>query len=386
MPAQTISEQECKELLNATYPTAVSLYVPTDSTNPDPRMNSIAFKNLVQKAIDQLKALKITDMTSQTLRKISENLLKDQVFWKDQIGSFAVLVAGTEVKTFRLAKSHPELLMISDHFYVMPLLAQCAQKANYYVLELDQEHTQLWKGDQDGLTVVTVPDMPKSVAEATGTETDERNLQFHTSTTSPGGGERPAMFHGSSSWKDDHDRYLERFLHEVDHAVSAFLTPLHQPLLLSGVEESVVKFKKISKYPRILTATLPKMPDPTHKEERLHAEAVKVILMYQEDSRKNSLKSFEETVPAKKVSTLPDVLRQAGQGKIDTLFLAEDKQIWGEFDTQTLSTITDVHQNPRSAELLNIAASLTLQNSGKVLTVPVKQMPDGVIAAATLRY
>jgi|GEM_PF-2352244 len=386
MNASTISKSVYDQLIAFSGETCVSLYIPTDPTNPDPRTNGVTFKNAMNKALAQLESLSLKNDTYDALDQECERLLGDELFWKEQAKSFALLACGNQVFTFKLREAHPELMMINDHFYVLPLISQYAERSTYYILDLDKEYTQMWFGTEHSLSKIEVPDLPRSVEEVTGEETNERNLQFHTGTDAGGSGNRAAMYHGSSSWKDDKDRYLERFLQAVDKAVVAFLNDKEAPLLLSGVEESTVMYRKLSKVKTLIDGTLPKSPDPTKKEEQLHEQSWKVIAELQKLQRDKTVSAFEETVPAKKLTLFPEILRQAAQGRVDTILLSENTRAWGMFDAESLTYLAENDQKPKSAELLNLAARLVLQNSGKVVMLPQDQMPAGEAAAAMLRY
>ncbi len=386
MIRQTLFDQEYEQLLENPRPTAVSICVPTDSLNPDPRTNSIAFKNLISTASSWLKQLDSATTTLLSLETASENLLADELFWKEQAESFVVLVAGDQVKSFKLTKKHPQLVMVNNHYYIVPFISELTQESTFYVLELDKEKTKVWRGSKNTFEAIEVPNLPRSIEEVTGTETGERHLQFHTGTDAPGSGKRAAMYHGSSSWKDDKDRYLERFLKAVDSAMIDFLNQRDQPLLLSGVEEATVIFQNLSNCKNLQIPALPKIPDPTHKEKTLHQLSWELVSERLQEHLRQVVTAFEETVPAKRAAVFPDVLRQAAQGKVDTLLIAENTHVWGLFDSKLLTTAIDQVQQPTSSELLNVAARLTLMNSGKVVVLPREKIPEQKEALAILRY
>lgn len=384
---QYISQKELNELIEHSTPHSVSLYIPTDQKNADPRINSVAFKNAVNKALEKITALDLKDNTYKNLDKACEELSEDKIFWKEQLQSFALFVADDFVRAYKLPVAQPELLMINDSFYILPFLQIAQAQSDFYILELDKQKTKMWKGNSAQLDHVNVPDLPESVEEVTGVETDERNLQFHTRTDSPKGDMRNAMFYGSSSWKDDKDRYLERFLQAVDKAVMAFLKESKVPLLLSGVEELTVLFRKTSKMPQIFPKTLLKVDDPNKRPELLHAAAKEALQDIQQEEQNAAIKRFtEEPQMEKRVTVLPEILRQAAQGRVDTLYVAEQGSVWGTFDPETFTTLVENEQMPMSTELLNLAAKITASNSGTVVMLPTEMMPDGALAAALLRY
>lgn len=382
-----ISRSEFDALLQRNHPTCVSLYIPTDRTNADPRQNSTRFKNLVNRAITQLKQLKADKTTLAALDQACEELLADSLFWKEQEEGFVLFVAGDWSTWYTLPTTVPEVLMIADHFYVLPLMAQLDQQATFYVLELDKDDTKMWLGDQRGLTPVTVPDLPKSVTEVVGTETGERNLQFHTGTDSPKGGARAAAFHGDSSWKDDKDRYLERFLQVVDKAVVAFFKQREYPLFLSGVEELVVLYAKLSRYSALQPEFLAKIPDPAAVQTELHRRVWPMMEQLRTKEVDLACQLYHEEPRAElKLTSLPEIMRQAAQGKVAHLFVERDAMVWGTFDPVSLTPVLENTQQPRSAELYNTTARLVKNASGAIHILEQQQMPAVSAVAAILRY
>lgn len=383
-----ITLSQLQELAQFSHAACLSLLIPTDPHNADPRINQTAFRKLADQALDRLKERDGGKETAETLKGLAAELLADEVFWKEQGESFLVLVGGKFAKTYKLPESQKEMLMVNGHFYILPLVPIVNSHCTFFILELDKEHTRMWKGSTtEPLQVVTVPELPKSVEEVTGLEMNERQLQFKTLGRGAGTQRQAASFHGSSSWKDDKDRYLERFLHAVDKAVMAFFKDKKYPLLLSGTEEPVVMYRKISKYGNIFSDDLKKAANPNHRKEQLQEQAAVYMESLLEEKRAAAVARFEEEpVAARKLSVLPEILRQAAQGKVETLLVAEGERCWGIFEPETLTTVIENEQMPFSSELLNIAAQLTLANGGEVFTPPIEQMPGEEKVAAVLRY
>ena len=382
-----ISQQEFQQLVAFSHPNCVSLYIPTDRTNPDPRLNSIRFKNSVNKAITQLAAIKVDKATSDSLDRVCEELLADSMFWKEQQESLAVFVAGDWIDWYTLPIKIPDLLMVADHAYVVPLAPIVAKQQVFFVLELDRDHTKMWRSNHKNLEVVEVANLPKSVDEVTGVEANERQFQFHTGTDSPRGDKRAAAFYGGSSWKDDKDRYLERFLKAVDKAVTVYLKETGYPLILSGVEELVVTYRQITRSSQVRKETLPKIADPNRTSYELHRRGLAIMEKIVAEKQDQALTAFfEEPRTERRLTLLPEILRQTTQGKIGTLFVAENARLWGTFDAETLTLIQETTQLPRSAELYNLAALLTLRNGGSVIVLPAEKIPGGSLIAAVSRY
>jgi hypothetical protein len=383
---QTITAKELSTIAEKSGELCVSLSVPVDPLTSDPKVNSIAFKNAATQALQQLENDHKRSETYQTLLKVSKKLQENPLFWKEQSKGFILYVVGSWSKSMSLPVEVLELQLVADHLYIISLIATQITQNDFYVLELDKEQTCMWWGNSQEIKQITVPDLPESIEEVTGTEVNERNLQFHTGTTGSNGSARPAAYHGSSSWKDDKDRYLERFLHAVNQSVTNFLEPGSPPVLISGTEELVVLFKRISTIKNLGNQDLHKVVDSPHKVKNLHELAMQVMEKTVEREKKAIATAFQETVPEYKTTDLTTVLIQAYQGKIDTLILQENTQVWGSFDPTTLTVNINTDSGKTSYDLLNLAAVLTVRSSGKVLLLPKTDMPELAKAAAVLRY
>jgi hypothetical protein len=386
MNESLITPEELRKLAEAAHPVSVSLFTPTDPKNVDWQSNRISFKNQVAKVMSWLKELKLERSTWSSLAQSSDNLLKDERFWQNQTQGLAMYVAEETVKIYQLHVSSPELSMVNDHFYIRPLISELEQQFTFYILELDKEHTQMWQGTEDGVAKIVVPDLPLSVEEVTGVEGNERQLQFHTDTAAPSGGARPAIYHGSSNWQDDHDQYLAHFLQAVDKAVVEFFKQREGVLVLGGIEKLQIMFRELTHFRDLLESGIPRIPDPAHKEKTLHELGWAAVSEFRGSRRDKLVQNFVELDPAKKLTTIPEVLRHAAQGQVDTLLIAEEAQTWGIFDKESLATVLENTQTPLSAELINMSARLVLTTSGSVIPLPQSHMPDKAMVAATLRY
>jgi len=381
-----VIEQDFEHIVSYNSEFCVSIVVPFNQAVPDPHLNQIKFKHLLHNALSRLEISGNKNSTYLTLKNLGHQLLSDRNLWLQQSPGFIVFVSDDESYIYELDKHYEELIQINNHFYIVPLISQIINQSNFYLLELDKEHTQMWKGNEHSLQKISVPNLPHSITEVTGTEVNERNLQFHTNTKSPRRSSSVALYYGSSKWKDDHHRYLLKFLQSVDSAVTDFLTSSKDPLILSGVKELEIAFRNISKYPNILKTTLPKETNPAIKEKNLHQLSWAAVSDLIQNNIHNFILQYQETVPSKRVTDTCEVLRQASQGKIDSLLIAEHAKQWGSFDANTLSSFISGNQISNNDELFNIAARLTLLNRGKVTTVPQTQMPDNASIAALLRF
>jgi hypothetical protein len=80
-----------------------------------------------------------------------------------------------------------------------------------------------------------------------------------------------------------------------------------------------------------------------------------------------------------------DIVRAAYEGRIDTLFVAQDIDKWGIFDATTEQVRTHPLPQPGDISLLNLAAEFTLHHHGDVYLLPRSHVPRNSPMAAILR-
>jgi hypothetical protein len=84
---------------------------------------------------------------------------------------------------------------------------------------------------------------------------------------------------------------------------------------------------------------------------------------------------------------LIDIAQAAARGQIQTLFVAEDRHIWGYLDREfgAVEVLRQKH-DATSDDLLDDIAELTLLKGGKVKVLPSDQMPNELPIAAIYRW
>ncbi len=64
------------------------------------------------------------------------------------------------------------------------------------------------------------------------------------------------------------------------------------------------------------------------------------------------------------------------EGKIDTLFLENREEIWGNYDQQNRKVTIGDQQNNGNGSLMNLAAKIVLENGGNVFLIEAAFMPE----------
>ena len=160
------------------------------------------------------------------------------------------------------------------------------------------------------------------------------------------------------------------------------------PLILAGVEFLLPIYQEASSYNNLLETGVTGNPENVAPEE-LHRQAWAVIEPYFAAVRVDDIGKFRqlsETSPQEASDRLEQIVAAAAVGQLDTLFVVEDAQYWGEFDPQSNRVATHPEQKENSIDLIDFAASKTYLQGGRVYLLKPEEMPDNTPMAATFRY
>jgi Bacterial archaeo-eukaryotic release factor family 3 len=158
------------------------------------------------------------------------------------------------------------------------------------------------------------------------------------------------------------------------------------PLVLAGVEYLFPLYRQANTYPHLLEQGVAGNPDKVKAEtvcEKAWAVVEPSVLQAQRDA---AARYRDAATTETASSNASEVVPAAFYGRVASLFIAIDQQLWGTFDPTT-NTI-QVHQRaePEDEDLLEVAATQTLLHGGAVYAVEQAHMPDEALLAAVFRY
>ncbi|HYD34717.1 MAG TPA: hypothetical protein VD999_01475 [Vitreimonas sp.] len=382
----TLTPQKFQELLEYSHGRCVSLYMPTAQVGADVPGTEIQFKHLMDSALEQLSRVDLADKELELIVKAINEMVTEKGFWQAGHKSLAMFTSPDFHCYFRLPTPVRSFAHVSHRFHLKPLLPLLTDQCEFYVLAISQQHVELLKGNRYDLYPVLVPDLPTNMESVVGSETNERHLTFHTGTTAEKSGRRPASFHGhSSSWKDDKQKYLERFLNAVDKAVTKYLATSSLPLIVSGPEYETTRYAQFSECPNLVAETLPALID--HQPiTALHRLAFTTLAPYFKQQEQAAISQYLEEPDERVSNDLAEILRQAALGRVDTLIVGQGVRKWGEFDPATLSVTFASEEKPLTHDLYDLACAQTLLRGGRAYVLPPEQVPSQTAVAATFRY
>jgi hypothetical protein len=364
----------------------VSIYIPVATAGPATRENPIRFKNAIREAEELLIPLMRRAEEARRLLDPIRSLEDDREFWENQGRSFAAFVDAEGASTFRLPFAAPETVSVSHVYHLKPLLPFLTESASYFLLDLNLNHVRLYRADRTDIDEVVVPELPSSLERALWPDQWQDQQQSHT--TSIGVGERGAAVTHSSG-DEGQDRRKEdiiRFCQMVDASLAPVLAEEKRPLVIACVPYLKPLYDEANSYRNLLETTATQDPEASRPED-VAARAWPIVRSYLEGREEDDRERYGDQLSAgRAVSAIDRVVAAAIEGRVDTLWVSTDDEVWGRFDEVTnLISVHDERQ-PGDVDLLDRAAVYTLLADGRIYTVDRERVPDRAAAAAILRY
>lgn len=376
--------QDLHNLITSQAGWHVSLFMPAHRYGRETEQDRIRYRNLLNQAEKRLleKNLRVPDVKK--MLKPAERLLLDSAFWRGQSDGLALFFTNQSLYSHRLPLPFEELVVVSDRFHIKPLLPFFSSDGQFYILALSQKQIRLLKGTRHTVDEIDLENLPTSLAEALPLEQFERQLQFHTGTPS-GMGERAGVFHGHDPKNSEKDRIL-RWFHKIDAELTRLLAEERAPVVLAGVEYLFSLYEEANSYPTLLKEGIKGNPDVL-KPAELHARAWPLVQPIFTQAQRKAAARYHQLAGSESASgDLKQTLLAAHHGRIETLFVALVRQVWGSFDPQTGTVVVHDQAQPGDMDLLDLAAAETLIKGGAVYAVEPNLVPEKGTLAAIFRY
>jgi Bacterial archaeo-eukaryotic release factor family 7 len=379
-----VTTKELKTLLDRYPGWCASMFMPTHRTGRETEQDPIRFGNLLSEVEERLLAKGLRSPDVREMLKPAQRLSQEPAFWRHQSDGLAAFFMPEAFHSYRLPLPFEELVVISNRFHLKPLLPFFTGDGHFYVLALSQNQVRLLEGTRHTVDEVDLESMPKSMAEALQYERFEKQLQFHTGTSS-GMGRLSAMFHGHAISDEDKDRIL-RWFHRIDDELPTLLAGERSPMVLASVEYLFPLYTAANTYPHLLGQGISGNPEELTPEE-LHAQAWTLVQPIFMQAQEEAVAQYSQLAGTGQTTVdVKEAVLAAHHGRVDVLFVAVGVQVWGAFDPDT--NAVHVHQEPEPGDedLLDLAAIQSILNGGTVYAVEPEQVPNEAPLAATFRY
>ena len=377
---ELLQRSELKSLIEESSGPCVSIFIPTHRGGAEVKQNPIRLKNLLKDAEKQLsaKGLKTTQVTE--LLEPAQKLCENSGFWRYQGNGLALFRSPQKFLYFRLPLKFDDLLVVSDRFHVKPVMQLFTEDGRFYVLGLSKHEVRLFQCTRYGVREIDLPpDMPRSLEQVLQTAGLERQTQFHTAGTA-------TMYHGHGAREEDDKDQIREFFRLVDRGVRGILHDDPAPLVLAAVEYLLPLYRAANTHPHLIDEGVTGSPEGKRPEE-LQAEAWRVAEPYLKKIRVDAARKYDDYAgPARVSNDIKVVLPATTQGRVESLFVAAGKQVWGSFQPETQTVTVNEQRQAGDQELLDVAAIETFLQGGAVYAVDPAEVPGGNLLAAVFRF
>lgn len=371
--------------------TAVSLYMPTFPMGIKGQQNPIRLGNLIKQVEDPLREGGMGRRELQAYLKPITDLIGDEMFWREQDAGLALFLDESGLKIFELDKPFEELVKVGDNFHITPLISIYQGDGQYYLLALNRDRPKLYQGSKLKLVEVDEIVLPDRLQGIYNKYYEYRsNLQVYNYGGSPNrdvGGASSGLFFGHGG--DDFDQKVEikNFFHRFDTELMGALKGEDAPMVLAGIGSLHALYREANTYPYLIDEGITKDVSQLPIEE-LHKDSWEIVKHKYETDLEQAINVYHQLASQEGDTTedLEMIVSAAYFKRIHTLFITEDKRLYGQFDPEINHVTIEKDKSLSNSDLISMAVRKVLVNGGNVLVLPKEKIPGEGEAAAILRF
>lgn len=239
-------------------------------------------------------------------------------------------------------------------------------------MNISRDHVKLYEGSRTYFEEIHIEKIvPTQLEEAVGYDFEQKMLQYRTGQTL----HQTGSFHGQGEGKEDQKKELVSFFRKINHGITKILSNKNAPLIIACTDELFPIYKKVNTHNNLWNTNLRGDPEFKGKNE-LHEESWRLIQHYFETTMREKLAKFFEKIQTSKTSSqLSEIIAAAIKGKIDTLFVQKNKDVFGTYHRVKRCLILDDHKEKGNLSLVNMAALNTFLQGGNVYFLEKEEMP-----------
>lgn len=372
-----ITTTDLERLVGGGEPPLTSIYLPMQRKGPETRQNPLVAKAALKRVESELEAREWRRPQIESYLEPLAARLGDASYWQHQEDGLAVFLARDQAHSYRIPVTFEEMVVVSDHFHLKPLLPLLASDQEFYVLALSHNQVRLLRGSRWRVSELELTDVPTSLAEALWYKDPEPRLHSHATSR----GATALTFHGHGLGEESSDEELKQFFRRVDAGVRSVVSDPRAPVVLAGVAYLHPIYRGITDL-EVMERGIEGNPDDL-PAETLHARAWDIVSRRQEEL----LAQARERVAAagsQGAWTVADVVPAAAQGRVETLLVPRGSKAWGTFDPETFAVSAGEAEG--AEDLYDVAAVRTWSTGGEVFLVDPADIPGHGEVAALLRY
>lgn len=371
----TITKKDIEQLYNIHSANCISIFIPTHRSGNEvlQKLDSKSLKKELKEVKIKLEQKELNQSKINELVAPIQELIENTGFWRKQSDGLAIFLSEGFFKTYTLPVNFEAYNYIANSFYLKPIMPMFVGDGSFYLLTLQLEDVKLYEMTKHSVTEVKINHLiPERLEESVGYDFEEKGLQFRNQKEGYG----TAAFHGHAEADYDRKNEILRYFRDINKGLMTILKDDHSPMLIASQEYLFSIYKEINTYKPLLENHMSYDPFETDKHVLLE-KAWKTIGPIFDKERKEKTERFEQYDSTSRTSSdIKEVLPAALQGKIDTLFVRKDQDIFGIYDAINHHVEIRENQENTHVSLLNMAAVKTFLQGGTVYLMEKDDMPN----------
>ncbi|WP_372917545.1 hypothetical protein [Salegentibacter sp.] len=368
-----ISEKELQEIAGFNDEVSVSIFIPTQRAGKDvlEEKSKTHLKSLWKEIKNKLEEKEVSRDRIQKIDEPIQELLNDKAFWRHQSDGLAIFAAEGFFKKFTLPLQFDPHYYINNEFYLKPLVPLFSGDGRFYLLSLQVENVELYEASKHSIIPKETDDLiPSQLEDRVGYDYEEKTLQQKSGTATMG---QKAM-HGHAGADRERKNEILRYFRAIDQGLNSLLQEEKLPLLVACQDYLFPIYKEANTYKNLYPEAVIGNPKDTDMLG-LHQRAWETIEPLFEKQKRDKLKEFQDQ-NGKTAVSIHDILPAIHQGKVDTLFLDRNAEIWGTYNEDKMKVDIQEGQRNGNFSLMNWATRNVLNQGGNVFLVDEEQMPE----------
>jgi hypothetical protein len=326
-----ITREELLELAQIRNTPAVSVFIPTHRAGKETLNgeDALKLKNQLKEVKQKLTEMGIHKNEIKKFTTPISDLINDGEFWRHQSDGLAVFCSENVFKKYTVPLNFEEFNFVSNEFYVKPLIPLFNGDGRFYLLTLKADAISFYEGTRYSIAEIEVDDLtPSRLEDVVGYDFEQKNLQFRTQQGTHGEG----SFHGHAKSDEKAKTELLQYFRAIDKGLMKLLhDDQTTPLVVACLDYHFPIYKEANSYKNLYPQHISGNPADMDSLE-LHERAWILMKSHFNRKRKDKKLLFRELQESGKTSSNPnEILEAAQQGKVDTLFIEKNGDIYGPF-------------------------------------------------------
>lgn len=382
-----LSKETLRRLVEENGAPCVTISFRTQHIPVQEKPDRIKLDNLLRECEERIAGMGKRPSEARTFLQPLRDLLDpmNDDFWQHQGQGLAMFRSAGFFNYFRLPYPVREILFVSDHFQLKPLLPILSGDGQFYILALGFRETALYRGSQYGLTRVEAGSMPGSLAGPLQANRTTEILSVR-GLIPTGLVARPPVFSGGQVQGDVVRNRLLQYFQGIRSGIDEFLAGEKAPLVLAGAGYLPSLYRDVNTYPHLADDSVAVDPSSLTEEELLK-RAWSIVGPQFEQARRSATDRYKPLAGTPGAShNIGEIVPAAFYGKVDVLFVSSISECWGRFDAASGEVLTEKSPGRGAVDLLDFAAAHTSLKGGTTYVLPPAKIPDAGPVAAIYRY